>query len=68
MPPTRISGRKIIATKAIPKPPSQFNNPRHRLVPVGKASSPIMTVDPVPVMPDTASKYASVDVSCGAPK
>ena len=67
MPPTRITGRKIIATKAIPRPPIQLSMPRHRLIPGGRSSSPTITVDPVVVMPETASNTASVNDSPGGP-
>ena len=56
MPPTRITGRKIIATKAIPSPPSQFSIPRQRFMPTGRSSRPVIIVAPVVVIPLTASK------------
>ena len=53
--------------KAIPSPPSQLSMARHRFMPTGRSSSPPITVAPVVVMPDTASKYASAKASPGAP-
>ena len=37
-------------------PPSHCRKQRHRLMEPGKASSPVITVDPVVVRPDMASK------------
>ena len=45
-----------MAMKAIPRPPSQFSIPRQRFMPIGNVSRPKMTVAPVVVMPETASK------------
>ena len=56
MPPTRITGKKIMATKAMPRPPKLLSMLRHRVTPAGKLSSPEITVDPVVVKPDVASK------------
>lgn len=56
MPPTRITGRKIMAMKAMPSPPSQLSMPRQSVTPGGSASTPTKTDEPVVVIPDTASK------------
>ncbi len=55
IPPTRITGRKIIAMKAMPSPPSQFSIPRQSVTPAGRSSTPTKTDAPVVVIPDTAS-------------
>lgn len=57
-----------MAMKAIPRPPSQFSIPRQRFVPAGRWSSPTITVEPVVVMPETASNIASVKVRSGSPR
>ena len=49
------------------RPPIQLSMPRHRLIPGGSASSPTITVDPVVVVPDTASNTASVNDKSGGP-
>ena len=46
-----------------PMPPSQCRIARHRRMPGGATSSPMITVAPVVVMPDTASNTASARVS-----
>ena len=67
MPPTRNSGKKTIATTMIPMPPNQFSSPRHKSKPRGKSSKPLITVDPVVVRPEVASKTASTTEDCVAP-
>jgi len=65
--PTRNSGKKTIATTMIPMPPNQFRSPRHNSRPRGKSSNPLITVDPVVVRPEVASKTASTIEDCVAP-
>ena len=67
IPPTRSSGRNTIATTMIPIPPSHCSIPRQRLIPLGNASNPENTVDPVVVSPDIASKNASTNRASVAP-
>ena len=59
MPPMPSAGRMAIAVAMIPMPPIHCRSARHSSIPGGAFSSPVMTVPPVVVMPDTASKKAS---------
>ncbi len=64
MPPTFRKGSTDIAMMMIPIPPSHCRMARHRSMPGGALSNPVMTVEPVVVMPDMASKNESVmDIS-----
>ncbi|MNV42691.1 hypothetical protein D3C71_1343750 [compost metagenome] len=45
----------------MPMPPTHCKKVRHTFMDTGNASSPVSTVDPVVVRPDTASKYAWVN-------
>ena len=56
MPPTRSIGRIAMAVTMMPMPPSHCSSARHSRMPAGALSSPTMTVDPVVVSPDIASK------------
>ena len=60
MPPIRKIGSTPTATTMMPMPPSHWRSARHRRMPGGAESSPLITVEPVVVMPDMASKKASV--------
>ena len=60
MPPMRSIGRTAMAITMMPMPPSHCRMPRHRRIPGGAVSSPVITVAPVVVTPDIASKKASV--------
>lgn len=60
IPPTPIMGSTAMAMTTIPKPPSHCKMARHSKIPGGAWSRPVMTVEPVVVMPDMASKKASV--------
>ncbi len=68
MPPTPSSGRNTIATTTIPTPPNHCSMPRHKSTPCDMSSSPTITVDPVVVMPDIASKYASTTRRLDSPR
>ncbi len=48
------------AMTMMPMPPSHCSNARHKRMPAGASSSPVITVAPVVVIPDMASKKASV--------
>jgi hypothetical protein len=65
LPPTPSSGRIATASTMMPMPPISTMKQRHLLTEVGSPSSPVSTVAPVVVMPDTASKYASVKLRPG---
>ena len=67
MPPTRNSGRNTIATTMMPTPPSHCIKPRHKSNPFGSSSRPSITVEPVVVRPDMASKNASTKRSSVSP-
>jgi len=67
IPPTRSSGKKTIATTMIPMPPSHCRIPRQSKIPRGISSRPVITVAPVVVRPDIASKIASMKDSSDAP-
>ncbi|MNL27531.1 hypothetical protein D3C87_1491260 [compost metagenome] len=45
----------------MPMPPIHCKKVRHTLTDTGSVSSPLSTVEPVVVSPDTASKYACVN-------
>jgi len=60
MPPTRSMGSTVRAMMMMPSPPSHCRMPRHSRMPGGAVSRPTITVAPVVVMPDMASKKASV--------
>ena len=60
MPPICSMGSTAIAMTMIPIPPSHWSSARHKRIPGGASSSPTITVDPVVVRPDMASKNASV--------
>ena len=49
-----------MAIRTIPMPPSHCRIERQSRMPGGAVSRPVMTVEPVVVMPETASKNASV--------
>ena len=68
MPPTRSVGRNAIATTTMPTPPNHCSIARQRCVPAGRLSGSVKTLLPVVVMPDIASKSASVSVASAAPK
>jgi hypothetical protein len=59
MPPTLNIGSIAIAITIIPTPPNHCNNARQSRIPGGALFKPIITVDPVVVMPDIDSKKAS---------
>ncbi len=63
MPPTRSNGKIAIAITMMPIPPSHCNIARQISIPGGAWSSPVITVDPVVVKPDIASKKASVKLN-----
>ena len=63
MPPTFRIGSTAIAMTMMPMPPSHCSSARHNKIPVVRPSSPVITVDPVVVIPDIASKKASVKLS-----
>ena len=65
-PPTPRSGRIATASTMMPMPPSHCSRCRHRLSEGGRLSSPLITVPPVVVSAEIASKYASVKLICGA--
>src|SRR6056297_3835270 len=67
IPPTRISGRNTSATMTIPRPPSHCRMPRHSKSPLGRSSSPAITVVPVVVTPDIDSNSASTKPSPVSP-
>ena len=64
IPPTRSIGRKAIPVTTKPTPPIHCSSARHSRIPCAVVSSPAITVEPVVVIPDIASKKASVNVSC----
>ena len=45
----------------MPMPPTHCRKVRHTLIDTGRLSSPLSTVEPVVVKPETASKYACVN-------
>ena len=63
MPPTPIIGITAMAITTMPSPPNHCKMPRHSKMPGGTESRPVMTVEPVVVMPLMASKKASVKLS-----
>ena len=60
MPPTLSMGMTAMAMTMMPTPPSHCRSARHISIPGGAWSSPVITVEPVVVSPDMASKKASV--------
>ena len=60
MPPICSIGMMATAMTMMPIPPSHWRSARHSRMPDGASSSPTITVDPVVVIPDIASKNASV--------
>ena len=56
MPPIFSIGSTAIAITMMPMPPSHCRIARQIRIPGGAVSSPEMTVDPVVVKPDMASK------------
>ena len=60
MPPTRSRGETAMAVTMMPMPPSHCSRARQRRMPGAMLSRPVSTVDPVVVMPETASNMASV--------
>ena len=63
IPPILSMGKIAIAVTIIPTPPIHCKMARHNKIPLLTSSSPVITVDPVVVIPDTASKRASVKLS-----
>ena len=55
-PPTPSSGRMATASTTMPRPPTSIMKQRHTFTDSGRPSSPLMTVAPVAVKPDIASK------------
>ena len=53
------NGKIAMAITIIPTPPSHCRRLRHSKIPGGAESSPIITVEPVVVIPDMDSKNAS---------
>ena len=68
MPPTPSIGIRAIAMTMIPRPPSHCRMPRHKRIPGGAVSRPVITVEPVVVIPDIASKKASVKLISSSEK
>ena len=60
MPPICSSGSTAMAVTMMPTPPSHCRMERQIRMPGGALSKPMMTVEPVVVRPDMASKKASV--------
>ena len=56
IPPMFSTGNRIIASRITPMPPNHCSRPRHRSRPRGRSSSPEITVAPVVVIADIASK------------
>ena len=63
MPPTRKIGNSAMEIKMMPMPPSHCSMARQIRMPGGSTSRSAITVAPVVVTPDIASKKASVNVS-----
>jgi hypothetical protein len=59
IPPTRRIGRIATPMTMMPMPPSHCRIARQRRIPGGAVSSPMITVEPVVVIPEVASKIAS---------
>ena len=55
-PPMPSKGRIATTSTITPMPPTQCMKVRHRLIDSGRSSSPVSTVAPVAVRPETASK------------
>ena len=60
IPPTLSNGKIVIAITIIPIPPSHCNRALQIKIPFEDRSTSIKIVDPVVVIPDIVSKYASV--------
>ena len=56
LPPTPSSGRIATASTMMPMPPRNIMKQRQTLIDTGSFSSPVSTVAPVVVRPETASK------------
>ena len=65
MPPTLRIGRTATAITIMPIPPSHCRIARQSNMPRGAWSKSDITVEPVVVKPDIASKKASVMLDCG---
>ncbi len=68
IPPTFRNGRIDIAIRIIPIPPSHCRRARHSRIPFGASSRPVITVEPVVVIPDIDSKKESVKLICSSDK
>ena len=68
MPPTPSIGMTEIAMTMMPRPPSHCNRPRQTRIPGGAVSRPMITVEPVVVIPDIASNTASVTLRSSSEK
>ena len=60
MPPTPSSGSTATVSTMMPIPPIQCRRWRQRLIEGARSSRPLITVEPVVVRPEAASKNASV--------
>ena len=56
MPPMFSTGRRIMARRITPIPPTQVTMQRQRSAPCGSASMPVITVEPVVVSAEVNSK------------
>ena len=65
VPPTPNIGRIATASTMIPMPPSQLSICRQKFIDGASVSKLVMTVAPVVVSPDIASKNASVKLMPG---
>ncbi len=63
MPPTRSTGRMATAVTMMPMPPIRWRSARQSSRPFGCSARPTITVAPVVVRPDMASKKASAKLS-----
>ncbi len=68
MPPMRSSGSTATAVRMMPMPPSQLSSARHSRSAGGAWSSPVITVAPVVVRPETDSNRPSTGDRCIAPR
>ena len=64
IPPTLSIGKIAIAITIMPTPPNHCRSARHSKIPYEACSTSRKMVEPVVVMPDIASKIASVGESC----
>jgi len=60
MPPMPSSGRMAMVNRMIPMPPTHWVKERHSNRARGQLSSPVTTVEPVVVKPETDSNTASM--------